>query len=445
MGDLDGDGEYEIIVKWDPSNAKDNSQGGYTGNVYLDAYKLDGTRLWRIDLGRNIRAGAHYTQFMVYDLDGDGKAEVACKTADGTVDGAGTVIGDPARRLAQHRRATSWPARSSSPSSTARPAPRWPPPATSSPRGTVSDWGDNYGNRVDRFLAARRLPRRPAAEPRHGPRLLHAHGARGLELARRPAHATSGPSTPATPARRTPTPPIAARATTTSASATWTATARTRSCTAPCAIDDDGTGLYTTGFGHGDALHMSDMDPDRPGLEVFQPHESPSSYGPNALELRDAAHRRADLRRAGHGRRRPRRGARHRPALPRLRDVGLGRRPAACTPPSSRRRTRSSVRAASRSRPTKPSINFGVWWDGDPLRELLDGTTISKWDWLAGNTDAAARARGRLLEQRHQGHARPQRRHPGRLARGGDLARVRQHRAAHLHHHHPHRRTGSTR
>nr|GEZ34451.1 hypothetical protein [Tanacetum cinerariifolium] len=76
VGDVDGDGEYEIILKWDPSNSKDNSQSGYTGNVYLDAYELDGTRLWRIDLGRNIRAGAHYTQFMVYDLDSDGKAEV---------------------------------------------------------------------------------------------------------------------------------------------------------------------------------------------------------------------------------------------------------------------------------------------------------------------------------------------------------------------------------
>jgi len=74
--DLDGDGEYEIVLKWEPNNAKDNSQSGYTDNVYLDAYKLNGTRLWRIDLGRNIRAGAHYTQFMVYDLDGDGKAEV---------------------------------------------------------------------------------------------------------------------------------------------------------------------------------------------------------------------------------------------------------------------------------------------------------------------------------------------------------------------------------
>lgn len=96
-GDLDGDGQYELIVKWDPSNSKDNSQSGYTGEVFIDAYKLNGTRLWRISLGKNIRAGAHYTQFMVYDLDGDGKAEVAMKTADGTRDGTGTVIGDASK------------------------------------------------------------------------------------------------------------------------------------------------------------------------------------------------------------------------------------------------------------------------------------------------------------------------------------------------------------
>ena len=94
VGDLDGDGEFEIVVKWDPSNSRDNASAGLSGRQLIDAYKIDGTRLWRIDLGRNIRAGAHYTQFMVYDLDGDGRAEVACKTADGTVDGAGTVIGD---------------------------------------------------------------------------------------------------------------------------------------------------------------------------------------------------------------------------------------------------------------------------------------------------------------------------------------------------------------
>ena len=94
IGDVDGDGEYEIILKWDPSNAHDNAHDGYTGNVFFDCYRLTGERLWRIDMGRNVRAGAHYTQFMVYDFDGDGRAEIVMKTSDGTVDGQGKVIGD---------------------------------------------------------------------------------------------------------------------------------------------------------------------------------------------------------------------------------------------------------------------------------------------------------------------------------------------------------------
>lgn len=84
IGDVDGDGEYEYIVKWDPSNSQDVSIKGYTGKCYLDCYKLDGQLLWRLDMGVNIRAGAHYTQFMVYDFNGDGKAEMAVKTAPGT-------------------------------------------------------------------------------------------------------------------------------------------------------------------------------------------------------------------------------------------------------------------------------------------------------------------------------------------------------------------------
>ncbi|RYY14363.1 MAG: rhamnogalacturonan lyase, partial [Cytophagaceae bacterium] len=95
--DLDGDGQYELVLKWDPSNSRDNGSAGVTGPVLLDAYRLDGTRLWRIDLGKNIRAGAHYTQFLVYYFDGDGRAELACKTADGTVDGAGKTLGDASK------------------------------------------------------------------------------------------------------------------------------------------------------------------------------------------------------------------------------------------------------------------------------------------------------------------------------------------------------------
>ncbi|MDO4819416.1 MAG: hypothetical protein Q3994_03445, partial [Prevotella sp.] len=94
VGDVDGDGELEIILKWNPTNAHDNAHDGFGGNTLFDCYKLDGTLLWRIDLGRNIRSGAHYSPFLVYDFDGDGSAELIIKTADGTIDGAGRVIGD---------------------------------------------------------------------------------------------------------------------------------------------------------------------------------------------------------------------------------------------------------------------------------------------------------------------------------------------------------------
>ena len=94
VADLDGDGEYEVILKWDPSNSKDSSNKGFTGPTYIDAYKMNGEKLWRINLGPNIRSGAHDTHFMAYDFDEDGKAEVAFKTADGTIDGQGKVIGD---------------------------------------------------------------------------------------------------------------------------------------------------------------------------------------------------------------------------------------------------------------------------------------------------------------------------------------------------------------
>ena len=97
VADLTGDGSYEILVKWYPSNAKDNSQAGFTGKTYIDAYTMTGEKLWRIDLGKNIRSGAHYTQFIAYDFDNNGRAEVAMKTADGTVDGRGNVIGDATR------------------------------------------------------------------------------------------------------------------------------------------------------------------------------------------------------------------------------------------------------------------------------------------------------------------------------------------------------------
>ncbi|MEK8169064.1 hypothetical protein NKH77_02190 [Streptomyces sp. M19] len=153
VGDLDGDGSLDFVLKWQPTNAKDNSQSGTTGNTVVDGYKLDGTRLWRIDLGRNIRSGAHYTQFQVFDYNGDGRAEVAMKTADGTVDGTGKTIGSASADyrnssgyvLSGPEYLTVFDGRNGAALSTVDYVP---------PRGTVSSWGDSYGNRVDRFLAA---------------------------------------------------------------------------------------------------------------------------------------------------------------------------------------------------------------------------------------------------------------------------------------------------
>ncbi len=383
VGDLDGDGEYELIVKWEPSNAKDNSQSGYTGNVYIDAYTTGGTRLWRIDLGRNIRAGAHYTQLMVYDLDGDGKAEVACKTADGTVDGVGTVIGDGA---ADWRNANGFILQGPE-FLTIFNGQTGAALATASyivPRGDAGDWGDNNGNRVDRFLAAiayldGQRPSLVMARGYYTRAVLAAWNWRDGQLTSVWTFDTGHTGTPN---------PFAA----------WRGQGnhnlsvgdvdgdgRDEITYGAAAIDDNGTGLYSTGWGHGDALHMSDMDPDRPGLEVFQPHESPSSYGANGLEFRDArtgalifgVQATGDI---GRGL-----------ALdvdPRYRGYEMwgsgptgGMYTAQQFTPNAVLGPRGLQIAAG-----KPSINFGVWWDGDLLRELLDGTTISKWDWNAGTT-----------------------------------------------------------
>ena len=174
IGDVDGDGEYEIILKWDPSNSHDNAHDGYTGEVLIDCYRLNGEQLWRINLGKNIRAGAHYTQFMVYDLDNDGKAEIVMRTADGSIDGKGNVIGDA---TADYREPGEMYTPRKKKGDTRPPAPRlrnqgrifkgkeyltvfsgMTGEALQSieyipQRGELKGWGDNRANRSDRFLA----------------------------------------------------------------------------------------------------------------------------------------------------------------------------------------------------------------------------------------------------------------------------------------------------
>jgi rhamnogalacturonan endolyase len=281
VADLDGDGTYEIVLKWDSSNARDNSQSGYTGNVYLDAYKLDGTRLWRIDLGRNIRAGAHYTQLMVYDLDGDGKAEVAVKTADGTVDGTGKVIGDATKDyrnsggyiLSGPEFLTVFNGKTGAAMATANYLPA---------RGTVSSWGDSYGHRVDRFISAIAYVdgQRPSLIMGRGyyTRLVRvAWDWRQGKLTHRRTFDSNTPGNGAYYGQGNHQLTVG----------DVDGNGKDEICNGSSAIDDNGTGLYANGLGHGDAMHMTDMDPARPGQEVWMCHEEQRSYGTNGLAFKD--------------------------------------------------------------------------------------------------------------------------------------------------------------
>lgn len=372
VGDLDGDGEYEIVLKWDPSNAQDNANAGYTGNVYLDAYKLDGTQLWRIDLGRNIRAGAHYTQFMVYDFDGDGKAELATKTADGTRDSAGTVIGNA---NADFRNSSGYVL--SGPEfltvfngETGRIMQTIPYPNA---RGNVGDWGDTYGNRVDRFLAgvAYLDGRRPSMIFSRGyytKVLMTALDWRDGKLTTRWQFVADGSQNSAYRGQGAHSLSIA----------DVDNDGKDEIIFGAATIDDNGRGLYNTGICHGDALHVADVIPNRPGLEVFMPHESPSCYRGRGVTLHDARTGQVIFYGDGEGD-----------------DVGRGVTgdidPR--TPGMESWASRNGLfTAAGQERSAKPDqTNFMIWWDGDLLRELLDNSggdrppVIYKWNYQNGS------------------------------------------------------------
>jgi rhamnogalacturonan endolyase len=368
VGDLDGDGEYEIVLH-QAGRARDNAHPGPTDEPILEAYKLDGTFLWRINLGKNIREGAHYTQFMVYDLDGDGKAEVVCKTADGTVDGVGKVIGDPKADYRDSRGTildgpeflTVFDGMTGRALAT---TPYLPP------RGRVADWGDDYGNRVDRFLAcvAYLDGARPSVVMCRGyytRAVLVAWNWREGKLTRVWTFDTDD-GTHGSRAYR-------GQGNHNLAIGDVDGDGKDEIVYGACCIDHDGKGLYSTGLGHGDAMHLSDRDPDRPGLEVFSSHEKPSATA--GAEFRDA---RTGALIWG---------------LPSTGDVGRAvamdidprHKGYECWVAGGDIRGLYNCKGVKISDRRPRSCNFGVWWDGDLLRELLDGNRISKWNWEDGS------------------------------------------------------------
>jgi rhamnogalacturonan endolyase len=360
VADLDGDGQYEIVLKWDPSNARDNAQDGYTANVMIDAYKLDGKQLWRIDLGKNIRAGAHYTQFMVYDLDGDGKAEMACKTADGTVDGKGKVIGDANANYVNDKGKivtgpeflTVFNGETGEALKTVDYIPG---------RGDQCAWGNNEcnGNRVDRFLACIAYldgvhPSLVMCRGYYGRLTICAWDWQKGELKQRwffdsdkgfPEYMGQGNHN--------------------LSAGDIDNDNKDEIVYGSSAYDHDGTGLYTTSMGHGDAMHLSDLDPDTPGLEVWAVKETGGRGG----ILHNAATGKTLISVPGAG------------------DTGRGL--AADIYPNHRgfemwSSTSKGVYDVKGQKITDavPSVNFRIYWDGDLQDELLDKSFIDDWDFV---------------------------------------------------------------
>jgi len=371
VGDVDGDGKYEIILKWDPSNAKDNSQAGCTGNVYIDAYTLAGTRLWRIDLGPNIRAGAHYSQFVVIDADGDGKAEMAVKTAPGTKDGSGNYIKMGPAASATHTMAyrnsdgyvlsgpeylTVFNGQTGAEMATVD----FPVQ-----RGTVSSWGDSYGNRVDRFLATAAyvdttgLPSFIMARGYYTRTTLSAMNWRNGQLTK--LWGFDSNTTPKDAAGHN----YSGQGSHSMTVANVDDDPSQELMYGAMAVDNTGAGLCSTGNNHGDAEHVGDLIPSRPGIEMFMCNEDGSHP---SYHIRDA--RTCAIIQSG-----PINGADTGRCV--ADDISASNPGAEMWASSVDGVFSATTNANLGSKPS--SQNFLVWWDADETRELEDGTSISKY------------------------------------------------------------------
>lgn len=391
IGDVDGDGVYELFVKWFPSDAKDSASSGFTGPTIIDCYKLDGTKLWRVDLGHNIRSGNHYTQFMVYDFDGDGSAEMICKTAPGTKDGKGNwvLLGDDketddyriydvgSRKSAARGHVlggaeylTCFSGKTGEALSTIPFKPAYD-------HVSEDTWGDNYCNRADRYLGgvayldgqhpsvimARGYYRCAfvwAVDFKNGQLQevwFHESKEKNKGLWGEGAHALTVGDVDFD--------------------------GKDEIVYGAASLDDDGTLLYRTntfnvGEGHGDALHLAKMLPDREGLQVFMPHESKDAGYGFDTEMRDARTGEIIFMKPQSGK-----------------DIGRGIA-ANVSPnyPGYEYWAASDANVYSYGQPianNRPAINFRIYWDGDLLDELLDGTWVTKPDPDFSNINPVAK------------------------------------------------------
>ncbi len=382
VADLDGDGRPDIVVHL-AKEMRDNSHTGLTSPALFDAYTLDGKRLWRINLGQNIRNGAHYTPFVVYDFDSDGFAEFIIRTSDGFTDGEGKVHGDPS---VDHRnpdgritRGNEWltlfDGRTGRALDTVDYVPARHPTNPINPTGDElkAVWGDGYGNRSERYLAGVAS----LDGKNHSAIMCRGYYTRtaiaawdvvdGKLKLRWHFDSSSDPSLR----------PYAGQGNHSLSVADVDGDGRDEIIYGAMVLNSDGTGRFTTKLGHGDAMHVGDLDPDRPGLEVGRIQERFDDAG---LHMFDASTgeilwKVASVKAAESGGDRgegPGRGVsfdidpRFPGAESWVRGAGI-----------------SGIYDAKGNRviEANPACNFAVWWDGDDLRELLDGTVVSKWNW----------------------------------------------------------------
>ena len=413
VADVDGDGQYEIILKWDPSNAHDNAHDGFTGPTLFDCYKIlpqknteEHGLLWRINMGINIRSGAHYVPFIVYDLDGDGKAEFIVRTADGTRDSKGNVVGDS---TADYRHRAPENAQLPTPEQewTKYNKPERPKTGRiltgpeyitvfngltgemmdSKPyipeRGNLQDWGDNYANRSDRMLAGvGYLDGQHASaifcRGYYTRTVIAAWDWDGRELK---PHWVFDTNQEGTGKDGKPQSTYAGQGNHNLRVADVDGDGCDEITYGSMCVDHDGQGLYNTGMGHGDAIHLMAFDPQSKELQVWDCHENRR----DGSDFRNARTGEVIFQ------------------IPSKSDVG--RAMAADIDPTNPgvemwstdshgiRNIKGEVLNDAQD-PDDPqhqqhlrmggrrlSINFGIWWDGDLLRELLDHETVSKYDW----------------------------------------------------------------
>jgi rhamnogalacturonan endolyase len=381
VGDVDGDGQYEIILH-QAGRGHDNSQAGFTDPPIFQCYKLDGTFLWEINLGKNIREGAHYTQFMVYDLDGDGKAEVVMKTADGTIDSKGKVIGDASK---DWRNANGYIL--SGPEyltvfdgltgealyTTDYIVPRNALTQNPTPDQLKDGWGDAYGNRVDRFLACVAYldgvhPSIVMCRGYYTRTVLAAWDWKDKKLTSRWVFDTNKEGNKS----------FAGQGNHNLTVADVDGDGKDEIVYGQMTVDDNGTGLYSTGIGHADALHVSDLDPERPGLEVFSTQERFADAGMN---FRDAKTGEVIWKVPSVSPDKGNQGPGRALAL----DIDPRYKGAECWVAGGGIVGLYDCKGNKISDKTPP-CNMGIFWDDDDLSEILNGTYVAKWDYLNNTT-----------------------------------------------------------